>query len=464
MNKYEKLLNNSIIFFIGNFGSKVLSFLFVRFYTNCLSPSEYGTIDLITSTLGFTVPIVTLCITEAVLRFSIDDNEGKGKIYSVGITTVILGNLLFLLSIPIFNSIEVYRDYLFYLYSLTLTNSLYQMTAHFSRGCGDTKAFATSGILHSFTQIGFNLILLLLLQWGITGYLVASISSNIITVIYIVVFSKSFRGIAFSFDKIYAKKMLKYSIPLLPNSIFWWIMISSDRYVILYMLGAGANGLYSVANKIPNIISSVSSIFFNAWQLSSVEEANSKDKSQFFSRTLQVVSMIMLVSISFLMIAIQGLFSVWVEESYYDGWECAPLLVLAAFFNCLSTYIGTNYVAMKKTKGVLFTTIIGAILNPILNIILTPIIGIKGTALATVVSFAVTWIIRTFDTRKFVKLKYDFKTFFVPLIIVCIQVTLLSCDITNIYLQIVSFVVVMIACFKELSRIFKRLLQVIRKK
>ena len=50
MNKYNKLLKNSGIFFIANFGSKVLTFLLVRFYTEVLTTSEYGTIDLLNTT------------------------------------------------------------------------------------------------------------------------------------------------------------------------------------------------------------------------------------------------------------------------------------------------------------------------------------------------------------------------------------------------------------------------------
>ncbi len=464
MNKYKKLLNNSAIFFVGNFGSKILSFLFVRFYTNCLSPSEYGTIDIITSTLGFAIPIMTLCITEAVLRFSIDDYNDRGKIYAIGVTVVILGNLLFLASIPIFYSIESYRNYLFYLYALTLTNSFYQMTAHFSRGCGDSKVFATSGVLHSFVQIGLNLLLLLFLKWGIKGYLIASILSNIITIIYIFIRGKAFCGLSLSFDKALFKRMVKYSAPLIPNSIFWWIMTSSDRYVILYFIGAGENGLYTVANKLPNILTSISSIFFSAWQLSSVEEANSKDKSRFYSKTLQTVSMILLICISFLMVIIQWLFSFWVEASYYSAWECAPLLILAAFFTCLSTYLGTNYVAMKKTTGVFLTTVIGAVLNLIMNIILTPIIGIKGTALATVVSMALTWIIRGIDTRKFVQIHYDLKTFIIPLILVCFQVAILTLGITNIIIQISAFLLIVLICAKDFFAVVKYFLNMFRAK
>ena len=70
-NKY--LLKNTIIFFIGNFGSKILQFLLVPFYTNILSTSEYGTLDLINVINMVLIPLITFNISESIMRFSMDN-------------------------------------------------------------------------------------------------------------------------------------------------------------------------------------------------------------------------------------------------------------------------------------------------------------------------------------------------------------------------------------------------------
>lgn len=465
MNKYKRLAKNTGVFFIGNFGSKVLSFLLVRFYTECLTKSQYGTIDVITSTLGFVVPIITLCITEAALRFSIDGIEKRDKILTVAKSVIISGNIIFLFSIPVLINFNEFRDYLLFFYLLTLTNSMYQMFAHYTKGCGDSKTFAFSGFLHTFIQITFNIVLLLLLRLGIAGYLLASITANVTCIMFLIIKRKLIKPLlVFNIDKALLKEMLKYSIPLIPNTIFWWIMASSDRYVILWMLGTEDNGLYTVANKIPNIITSLSSIFFGAWQLASVEEGKSKDKNKFYSNTLQFVSLMLLVAISFIDVTIRPLFSVWVEKSYFIAWECTPLLILASFFSCLSNYLGTNYTVMKKTKGVFLTTVVGACINVFLNLLLTRLLGIKGTAFATVVSFAITWIIRAIDTRKFVKIKYDFMLFCMPLLIVCVQTIVLSIGQYNFGVQTTCFILIMIISFKYLKNNAAKILRATKNK
>ncbi len=464
MNKYKKVAANTAIFFIGNFGSKILSFLLVRFYTEKLSPEEYGTVDIITSTLGFVVPIITLCITEAVLRFAIDKTEDKRKIMTTGVGVVLLGNLLFLSTIPLFWGIDVFKAHLLEFYLLVLTNSLYQVLSHFARGCGNTKVFAISGILHTFMQISMNILLLLVFTLGIAGYLFAVIIANIVSIIFVFVAAKLYRHLSFKIDISYIKRMLIYSLPLIPNSISWWIMLSSDRYVIMYMLGVAENGFYTVANKIPTIITSFSSIFFSAWQLSSVEESDSEDKSNFYSNVLQMTSLCLLLLISFVLIIIEPLFGVWVEASYYQAWTCAPLLILSSFFSCLSSFLGTNYVAMKKTTGVFLTTVVGAVTNLALNILLTPIIGIRGTALSTVVAFVITWLIRAIDTRKFVSIKYSIRTFFIPLLIVIAQTTLLTIEIDSYIPQIICFTLILILCSDYILKMAKMLILLLKKR
>ncbi len=449
-NKYTKLAKNTSIFFIANFGSKILTFLLVRFYTELLSTEEYGIIDLLITTTGLAFPIITLCITEAVLRFSIDDTDNRGKILTHGLLVTVIGNLLFVLSAPAFLQIDTFADNVEWIYLLTLSNSLYVVLAHFARGIGNAKLFALSGILHTVLQIGLNLIFLLGFSMGIKGYLLSAVLANVLTGIVVFVLGKMHEYIRRSVDKRYLKEMLIYAIPLIPNSVFWWVMQSADRYIITYMLSTADNGLYAVANKIPTLISTISSIFFQAWQLSSVEEANSDQKSTFYTKVFDGLSTVLILSTSFLMVVIQPVYRILTEASYYAGWTCTPFLLCAMVFSCYSSFLGTNYVAMKKTKGVFVTTVIGAFANVGLNFVLTPAMGLEGTALATLIAFVLTWIARIFGTRLFVQIEYPFVSFWLPTVLMLGQATLLSFGIHSAPIQVGIFGLILLLNAKKI--------------
>ena len=458
MNKYKKLLSNTGIFFIANFSSKILSFLLVGLYTNILTTSEYGTIDILNVSVNLAVPIITLSIIEAVFRFSIDESDNRKKIFSCGLLVLVVSNLIFLTTIPLFLQINEFKDNLILFYLLTFSSALSQMSSHFTRGIGNTKIFATNGVFHTAVQIFLNILFLVVFRWGIAGYLASAIVSNFLSAFFLFIAAKLYKYISFSFDKNYLKGMIKYSLPLVPNSVFWWIMQSSARYVILFTLSTSHNGLYNVGNKIPMIISIVANVFFSAWQLSSIEEANSKEKDNFFTTVFSLCSMVLICFSSFVMVILQPLYSIWVGKDFYSSWQCAPFLMIASIFSNFSSFIGTNYVAMKKTNGVFLTTLLGAILNLIFSFVLTPIFGIKGTALASALSFALTWIIRAFDTRKFVKINYNLKNFILPLILVIIQAFVLTLGATHIWLQAIFFAVIIFLYFKELLSLIKKVI------
>ncbi len=439
MSKYSKLIKNTGVFFIANFGSKILTFLLVRFYTELLSTEEYGTIDLLNTTASLALPIITLCVTEAVLRFSIDDHANRGKILTNGLLVAVLGNLAFVLTAPGFMQIETFSEHVSWIYLLTLSNSLYTIVAHFSRGIGKSKLFAASGLVHTFLQLGLNLLFLLAFGWGIKGYLIASVLANVITAVLVFFLGSLHRYIQRNIDKKYLKTMLLYALPLIPNSVFWWIMQSADRYVITFMLSAADNGVYAVANKIPTLITTISGVFFQAWQISSVEEAGSDQKTRFYTKVFGALSMLLILTTSFLLLILQPLYKLLTEEAYHVGWTCTPFLLCATVYSCYSSFLGTNYVAMKKTKGVFLTTVIGAAVNLGLNFLLTPVLGLEGTALATLAAFFITWAARIFGTRQFVNIQYSAKSFWIPSALLLCQAALLSFGVPSPLIQLAFF-------------------------
>ena len=88
-NKYQTLAGNTVKLGLGTFGSKVLVFLMVRFYTEHLSPADYGTADLITQTANLLIPLLSLGITDAVFRFVRDETEDAAGVFTAGLFVVL---------------------------------------------------------------------------------------------------------------------------------------------------------------------------------------------------------------------------------------------------------------------------------------------------------------------------------------------------------------------------------------
>ena len=89
MNRYQTLAANTALISIGTFGSKLLVFLMVRFYTGYLTPAEYGTADLITQTANLLIPIASLDVAEGVFLFAADRREQRAEVFTIGVYTML---------------------------------------------------------------------------------------------------------------------------------------------------------------------------------------------------------------------------------------------------------------------------------------------------------------------------------------------------------------------------------------
>lgn len=454
MSRYKKLLGNSAIFAIGNLSSKLITFLLVPFYTYTLNKSEFGTVDLITTSVNMLLPIVTLSTFDAVFRFTMDKNINKNKVLTNGMAISLVGSVIAVLLIPILKVLNIPMPA--YIYIFLISSAFVSLLLNFSRAIERVKIYAISGILGTVTIAVANIVLLWYFKTGIQGYLISIILSNIIVILFLSYMMKIWERINISYlNKFLLKKMIIYSIPLIPNSFSWWVNSSADRYFILAFVGAGANGLYAVSSKIPSLLNVLNQIFFQSWQMSAVEEFKSEDASDFYSNTFNYFASFQFIGASALLLILKPLMKTMVESSYYIAWEYIPFLILAVIYSSLSGFLGTTYTAAKRTSGMFLTTIAGAISNIIFGFIFVPWLGLQGASFAGFLSFFVVLIIRLFDTKKFIPIIVDKKRFVMNHVVIVFMIIILFSGIDFVYELIVKTILFMVIIYVNRNLIIK---------
>lgn len=431
MDKYKKLASNTLIFAIGTFSSKVLSFLLMPFVTRMMGTGDYGAADLVQQTVNVLIPIVTLQVNSAALRFALDKAKDKADVFTVGVRTTLIGFVLFLLcSYPVsLISINDFRlgDYILLILAFVLISSFRQLCQQFVRGSGYVKLFAIDGIIATATTLLFTIVFLGVFNWGVTGYIAAIIASDACSVIFFTVTAKLYRYIKLNLlEKGIAGQMLKYCTPLIPTVILWWIINVSDRYMITLFVSSSANGLYTAASKIPNFVILFSQIFIDAWQLSAVDEHESREeRSRFFTRVFRVYSGGVFAVASGLILTCQLITRILVAPDYYDSWQYVPILIIATTFSCIVNFLASVYMAEKKSVMALLTALSGAVTNIVLNLVLIPKIGANGAAVATVCAFLVVFATRGANTRKYIKINFKLPLIILETVILITQSVLM---------------------------------------
>ena len=399
------LIKNTLVFAIGNFGTKFISFFLVPLYTHALNTEQYGTADLVYTIGMVLVPVLTLNVGDAIMRFSLDKDADHNRIMSIGLISLLFATLISTLIFPICSLFPQTHNYSVYIFLYTITYAYSQVLLCNLRGKELLLQYSVGNIIHSLAIALTNIVLLLWLRQGVEGYLTAYIISNVLTAVYAFFVGKVHTTFAnFHLDISLIKSMLKYSIVLLPTTFMWWIMNSSDRLMVSAMVGVAANGIYTVAYKVPTMLSTITTVFNQAWSYSAIREEGSNDENKYSNTVYRRLTAIVMLVAGGLLMLMKPFLRVYVSKEYFAAWEYTPYLVIGFVFMTMGSFLATSYTVHKDSKGFLFSGTAGAVINLILNYLLIPVMGAAGAALATCISYAVVFVYRALDVRKYIEL------------------------------------------------------------
>ena len=408
-NKYKTLVNNTMLISLGTFGSKLLVFFMVRFYTGYLSEADYGTADLITQSANLLLSVISMGITDGVFRFAIGHVKERKRIFSIGLYTITLGGLLLFGILPLLGLVPQLHPYLWLIGLYIMASCYHTLCAQFIRAEGKTALFAVQGMINTLLVIVLNILFLAVLHMGITGYVLSIVLADVFCALLLFVKERLWRFLTLHPGVAHWREMLAYSIPMIPATIFWWITSVSDRYMVTGFISPAANGIYAVSYKLPTLLSIVSTIFMEAWQFSAVAESegNRLEHVQFFSRVWAAFQAVMFLAAGAITALAKPLVNVLTATpGFYEAWIYVPVLSAAMVYSSLVSFLGSVYMVEKNSMRTFITAMIGALLNIALNLLLIPSkLGVQGAAIATFVSYFVVFVIRAADVRRFIPFK-----------------------------------------------------------
>ena len=440
----KQLINSTLIYSIGNLGTKILVFALLPIYSFYLSKEDMGVYDLILITINLAIPIISFQISDAAYRWLISSGEDQKSKYeaitnSITITVIfVFCSFLIILLASLFIRIPHLELFLITL----LPSCLFPFFQQIARGLKNNKLYAKAGVLNAFLVLALSILFLPILDWSLKGVFLSIALAHIAGIIYIIKKASVlsyFKKELISGSEI--KSMVKYSWPLIPNAISWWLINASNKFAILFFLNTEANGVYAISSRVPSIIAIINSIFMLSWQDHLLQDRSDGSKAQ--SKLFNVFFKLELSIILILIPIAQFMVSAFFDAQYLDSWKYMSILFIASGFSGFSTYYGTYYLKDKKTDSIFYTTLIGGVINLIFTIALINTIGLYAPAVGTLLGFIIVFIIRA----RFINQKHSLLVEIAPFsflfisTLVFFYLTLLEISILNICLLFASLII-----------------------
>lgn len=495
MNKYKRLVSNSIIFALGNLTVKAAQFFILPLLTKYLMENQYGvTENMVVTIQDLLMPLFTLGLADALFRFSVDKRHSPNEIITNALSVVLVGVAAFSLLDLIFYFImhgtgSLYGEtFMLLLIPLFAFKSVKNLLAEFTRGIGKTIIYATSSILESVVMLLLAYLLIVFADLGIYGYIIALIAAPLTGMIFLTCTVNPLKYFKLSaFNKFKLKIMLKYSVPNVWNSISWWIVQTSSKYIMVYfsvMSIAGLSGsqelydqawaisgVYTAASKLPSLINVVSSIFLQAWSLSSAQESESSDHNEFYSKVFKFYSPVIFMATACLMLVLPYVSKLLLKGDFYSGWTYSPLLIMGAVAGCFSSFFGAFFGVYYKSVYAMWTTIIGAGINLVCCMVFIPIvakyIGLEYVVYVSIIAFFISYnaifISRVLFSKKLVQLNINWLKF---IFLYVLNIAVAVVYTINISLKwifaLVSIAAVIVLNIKEIKEILSIVTKVIK--
>lgn len=457
MNQKKQLLVNTIIIAIGKLSTQVISFLLLPLYTSKLTPSEYGTYDLLVTISTFLLPIITMLMEESMFRFLIDaeDFKAKKKVITATIFYTTVGALVFCLISGIVLAIMKY-EYAAVFILFILSNIILGLSNALARGMGKIKLYSLSNFILGASTIVLNIVFIVSLKLGVSGLLWSNTIANSATAIIVLL---KLHLPQFISKKDLSRKtlseMLRYSIPLVPNNLSWIIISLSDRLMLSSMTGTDANGIYSVANKFPNIVYTCYGFFSTAWKESAARILKEDNKSAYYNSIYKDIKFFLKAIVLGLIAVMPFAFPILVDSSYGDAYVYIPILVISIYYTNMSNFYGGIFTAYKDTKIMGSTTVMAAITNIVINLIFIPKFGIYAATFSTLISNFIVYVYRRVRLTDYIRLKEKFNYVFWILLVI----TLASYYYNNMITNVITFIVVLAYCIFTNWNLLKKITQ-----
>lgn len=448
MNRQTELAKNTIILTVGKMCTQFVSFLLLPLYTALLVPSEFGIVDLFNTYISLLTPICNWQLENGLFRFMIDCRNNHDKQKTL-FSTIVITNMFQVGCYLVFFVLAqgfISSEYKFFLAADVVVNIFLNTMLQFPRGMGKNSIYSIASFLSATITVVLNVVLIAVLRYGALGMFVATLLAKALTCVYLLCAMKTWRYFSFrNFNKKVLKEVLRYSVPLVPNQLSWWVVGASDRSIVSHFISVAANGIYTVANKFSTVFITFYNVFNLSWTESVSLHMNDDDRDNFLTDIINTMFNLF-AAIDVGIIAIMPfMFNIMINEQYAEAYFQIPILMVAVLFQVVVGLYSVIYVALKKSVEIAKTSLWAAIINVTVDIILIRTIGLYAASISTLVAYAAMAIYRYFDVKRYVnvclKRKYVLCTLAVGVIVISAYYT------RNIILCCIALVVVVVYAY-----------------
>lgn len=432
MSQAKRMLKHSSIYAVGNLSRQIVGFIMLPVYTRFLTPADYGVVALLILMVSLIELLFGARLFQAVPKFYYDqDDEQRSR--SVVSTALLLTSAISAVTVfaviafrnpvsGVFFGSSQYGHLVAIFSVMILTQALELYSLGFVRIQKRPWLFVGAGAVKLVLQLGLNIWLVVMLEWGVLGVAVSNAAASIVFSAGMTFYTLWHTGLTFSRE--IAKKMLIFSWPLWLSGLAGLYVGSSNRYFIRIFSSLDDVGLFGLAAKFGTIITLlVWTPFSQYWQVERFDIYRQSNPLPVYQSVFKMISMLLVAVGLGIAIFADPIIRLMAAPEFHSAGKAVPFLVFSGIFHCLTIFTNFSFLVKEKTSWMTYNSYATAVVATVFYFALIPVLGFIGAAQALLIAEVVQFLIAFYLAKRC----YDMELSLRPLAIyLCISVVALS--------------------------------------
>lgn len=417
--RFKLFIENLLVYGIGGVISQIVPLIMLPVVTRLIPNTLYfGLNDISTTVVSFGSAIALMGMFDAMFRmfFEKEEEEYQKEICSTTLAFTLATSVsIFLILIlfrksfaQVFFGSEDYMNLLAVSAGSVLIGATNSIVSAPTRMQNKRKIYLITNTLSPIISYSISIPLLLKGQYIIALPLASLLSVLIVECVFLVINHKWFH--IKKIKKEHLKSLLRVGVPLMPNFLIYWIFNSSDRFMILKLMGGEYSGIYAIGAKLGAVSQLIYMAFSGGWQYFSFSTMRDKDQVKMTSNIFEYLGIISFSAAMFMAAFSKIIFQILFNADYIKGSVVAPYLFFAPLLLMLFQVACNQFLIIKKTWPNILILGVGAIVNVVINYFGIQLWGIEGAGLGTLCGYIVSVfiVVIVLSRMKLLQLSYKF--------------------------------------------------------
>ncbi len=410
----RRLVTTGVSYTASSVISKLIAVALLPVYTRFLSPSDYGSAEVLLASVIVISIFVRFGIVEALMRFyyRFDTSQQQQAAVKASFTFLLISSTLGALVAAYFAGplselflgqretelmlITVFGFWVFTNYELLL--SLFRLDER-------ARDYFLTSLANVLLTVALTVWFVVVEEQGAKGLLLGNFIGS--AVLYIVLVFVQHRRIGFSLNGALLKPMLRFGIPTMPAEISIFSMNFIDRFILARSVGLAEAGLYSIAVKFSQVVTVLVRAFQLAWPPLAYSIRDDDEARGVYAVIVTYYVLICSWAVVGLALLSRWLLRLLVAEQFFDAYKAIPLVATGVTLYGLYLVLVVIMGRVGRTEYNFPVSGAATAVNIGLNLILIPAYGIVGAGVALVISYLVMLSLMYFVSQRYFSVPFQ---------------------------------------------------------